>query len=208
MATTDESHLFSLAALTTRTPEAPAPAPTQPPLHGSDVELRPAPEPTIGGGWPLFPLGAPLHTPLEGPSTVHPPAARGRSLALVVAASLLGAGIVAAAAGSNTASAPPARLAPEVLTNALPRATPATQAVPAAAAAPAPPEALTPPPEPAPAASAAPILSSKPPRRSVRPPLQATRDRTLNPPPLPTRGPCAHCSQGDLACNIKCRAGG
>lgn len=217
MATRDESHLFSLAALTTRSPAAPSPPPPAARApHIGDLELNPTPElpPALGAGWPLLPLGAPLGGVVE-----PPPAApslrtgRGRTLALVVAASLLGAAIVTAAAWPGEPATPPTLLGPEISTETLARPSPASRSL--HETPPAPPAALEPEPEsqPQPVTSAEPQgeqppPASKPPRRSVRPPVQPPRNRGVTPPaPPPARGPCAHCASGDLACNIKCRAG-
>jgi len=225
MANRDESHLFSLAALTTRAPVPPPRSPSSPDDEGSVAFDTAPPEhgpSRLGAGFSLFPLGAPLgnHEPLA-PSTVAtalptPQTLPGRTLALVALASLLGAGIVLAALWSSRSPEPPASLArPEVLTQTL---------VPPARVPPAP---LAPPPEPA-AATPSPVTErtsalEDQPGASTPKPTPRTRPRTnsrgnpattrppaarapSSPTPAPARGPCARCAPNDLACNIKCRA--
>ena len=217
MANRDESHLFSLAALTTRTPVPPPGAPSPVDDDGS-VAFDAAPEhrvSALGAGFSLFPLGAPLgnHAPLA-PSAIEaarptPETGRTRTLALVALASLVGAGIVLVAVWSSQSPEPPPNLArPEVLTNTLvPPPTPVQNS-----------PALAPVAEPAPAeppsaseSQSGSNASQRNRHAHARPNTNQARTRppavrAPAPTPAPARGPCSHCSPHDLACNIKCRA--
>jgi len=230
MANRDESHLFSLAALTTRAP-APLPGPPATDDEGS-VAFQRAPEHSVsalGAGFSVFPLGAPLgnHAPLA-PSALEAArpkpggTGRGRTLALVALASLLGAAIVFMAVWSSRSAEPNADTAsaslarPEVLTQTLVPPPPSPHRSPALAPLPAP---APPVPEPAgertsgPESQSGPHAAQPTPRPRPRPKPNAdpttTRPAPVRTPaatPAPARGACAHCSPHDLACNIKCRA--
>lgn len=221
MANRDESHLFSLAALTTRAP-APFPGPRTTDDEEGSVAFNAVPDAaasTLGAGFSVFPLGAPLgsHEPLSlapQPETGHPlRSASRRTLALVGLASLLGAAIVLVAVWSSRSPEPPATLArPEILTNTLvpPPADPQSSLAVAAAPDPAPPATE-------PAAEGPSLPENQSGSRTAQPsPRPRARSNPKGNPalsrpapvrtPAPARGPCAHCSPNDLACNIKCRA--
>jgi hypothetical protein len=215
MATRDESHMFSLAALTERSPSpVPAPKRISPDPDNIDLgELARAPTFAADFGPPVYPLVGsvadgeridPIQTRRTAPVV---------QLALVLGALLLALGIIATAIWSVKAEEAvqaletPAPSSPLTATGAVP---PRLETLPkpdanAVAAAPASPEGValaeaTPSsarPSTGESASHAPRPSRRPrPSASPKPPAHAPRPA----------GACAHCPPQDLACNIKCRA--